>query len=468
MTVKQSVAFPEAGQIRKGAPKIKRTDKNGKPYEVVGPDLGKYFRLAFHPGAEDVRDAYLKLHPEAYKDFGPDSTEREGVITTRINAMLPFQTIGKSWQWFNEAHNAGRMVARADDDHYITMRDPKGIYQVENGEPYVPFKHGMVVKYTNHTGKEIELPIKSTCRLTVFIPELARWVCFQLKSTSYYDRVQIDSQLAAIQFFADTLNRGNCGGIPFTIYRKEQEVCWNKADGSAARVKKWLINIECDPEWVKVAVSRMSNFALTGEVMTKALLPLNAQVEPVITGAYSPDVSDLEPEEEPEMPPEADDPNVITVITTPEPAIGAGAQPAAAPTQPAVGAPTKRPYAPEQVKAELNRLAAKYDKYTTSDNQKGLMVGTLTSCFSDQADPEDCRRQAISYIFGVLHTDELKSGQMQAILQWMKPTKEKDTNHYVPDMNSVTEAKAIYMESLRANGQLDMFGPPLADNPETL
>lgn len=329
--------FPEVAQIRKGMPKVKKVGQNGKECFVVGPDLKDKFRVSFAPGTDDAKAAYAALHEKEYTVFGDGYAERDGFLVSRIRAMMPFSNVSMAWEWSNEAHNAGRMIAKADDTHFLILRDPtNGKYIVENGEPYTEFKHGQTVNYEKD-GKQFVLPIKTSCRLRLFLPELERFVTFTLKSTSFYDRVNIDAQLQSIQMIANMFSNGNAAGVPFYIYRREQEITWNKPDGSAARIKKWLINVEADSEWVKAATRRMANFALTGEVVTKALLPIVENPAP-ITGMYNPDEPDLGDGDIPGGPTdeiidgEADDMPLHVYGVSPAPV--AAPEPAPAPTIP--------------------------------------------------------------------------------------------------------------------------------------
>lgn len=245
-TPKQQIAFPEVAVIRKGKPK---NDKG-----QVGQDLQNKFRVVFYPG---VDPAILTAFRQAYKSEMPE----------RIRAFVPFPTVWDAFSSFNEAHNAGRMVALADEHKYLLLRNPlTGEYQVRNGEPPKPFTPGDTVSY-DRNGKTVNLPIKTVNRLRLVIPEIVatgRLVTFTFKSTALYDKFNLEQQLGAIQALANTLNRGNAAGIPFWLYRAEREVTWNKPDGSALRTKKWLVHLEPDPEWVKTAFERMSKFALTG------------------------------------------------------------------------------------------------------------------------------------------------------------------------------------------------------------
>ncbi len=289
-----SLALPEVGTIRKGAAK--------NPDGTVGFDLKDRFRVAFYPGAAE----YQKLFEESYKTLKPE----------RIRAMLLSRSVWESWSWANEAHNAGRMIAKADDTHYFVLRDAlTGEYLVKNGEPHRSFIPGDVITY-KRGDKEYVLKLRTVGRLRLFLPDLGRLVQFTLKTTSYYDRLNIDRQLASIQSLADTLSGGNAAGIPLFIFRMEQEITWNKKDGSAARIKKWLVNIEADPDWVRAAVARLSNFALTGQTVAGLLEPLTpssrveGQREPeadeeengILEGEVSEDLSDEDPTEAPPKP----------------------------------------------------------------------------------------------------------------------------------------------------------------------
>ena len=263
-----SMALAEIAIIRKGDAKVKKV-KDGREYETVGPDLKNRFRVSFFPGTEE----YQKIFEKRYGTLKP----------TRIRAMMMSRSVFDSWAWANEGYTAGRMIAKADDTHFFTYRNPMtGAYEVRNGEPYREFTPGMVITYARD-GKPYQIKIRTVGRRRLFLPEMGHMVQFTLKTTSYYDRLNIDRQLATIQMLADTLNNGNAAGIPIDIFRMEQDVTWNHEDGSATRVKKWLINIEPDPEWVQAATTRLQKFALTGETITGILMPpstLSGPVEP--------------------------------------------------------------------------------------------------------------------------------------------------------------------------------------------
>lgn len=261
MLPKQAIAFPEVAIIRKGTPK---QNYNGK--QIQGKDLGRAFRIAFAPGTDTARAAFLSTYKDArVVKYGDGFVEPEGIQIERLRCMVTTRSASDAFEWANEAYQFGRLVAKADDEHFITQRNPAtGEYIIENGEPYTVFKHGMSIDYMGKDNQAKSLPIKTHGRLKLFLPELGQLVHFTLKTTSYYDRLSIQGQLAGIQFFADTLNNGNAAGIPFWVYRMQKERIWNKPNGQPQPIKLWEIVIEADSDWVRSATQRLGAFALGG------------------------------------------------------------------------------------------------------------------------------------------------------------------------------------------------------------
>ena len=235
---------------------------------------------------------------------------------TKVRAMVPFPSVWRAWEYYNEAYNAGRMIARADDSHFLVYRNPlTGEYAVTDGQPHMEYHPGMKISYERN-GRTYELPLKSTGRLKLWLPELERMVFVTLKTTSFYDCQNISANLAAVQGIADALNNGNAAGIPLWIYRKEQEIVWNKPDGSASRIKKWLVQIEVDPAFVKQAFQRMSQFALTGAQPAGYLQP----GEP-IEGHEDPEIEEDDVIDDPDWEARSQSEEPMPA-TTPEPVVG--------------------------------------------------------------------------------------------------------------------------------------------------
>lgn len=260
ITVRNQISFPEVGIIRKGEPK-KKIIKDGKEIEIMGTDLGNRLRVVFYPGTGEAQQKFFQIH----NTFTPE----------KILCMLPFAHVDSSWDCYNEGYSRGRLIAKADYERFLYLVDgATGNKVVIDGEPFTPFHPGETIQYTNKAGNNIEIKMKPTGRLKVFLPQMMRMVSFVVKTTSFYDCIAISEQLAAIQAVANAINNGNCAGIPFWLYRAEREVAWSKPDGSCMRVKKWLLNIEIDSDFVKAALQRMTGQALEGHAVTGYLAPL--------------------------------------------------------------------------------------------------------------------------------------------------------------------------------------------------
>lgn len=276
---RQTAAFPEVAIIRKGTPKQKGQVKNGKDTWIQGKDLKNKFRINFLPGAEKARAAFHAKHEKDLVKYGDKFAIADGYEVKELRAMIPFADAFAGWAWGNEAYNSGRRIAIANDEYYIERRDPlTGTYLVRDGEPKEAFRIGDTITYTRG-GHDYSLPVKFHGNLRVFLPEIEQFASFTLKTTSFYDRTTIEANLGAIQGIANILNNGISGGIPFHLYRAEKDVAWNHKDGTASRTKIWSIFLRVDEEWVKAAMKRMSDFALTGSQMAGLLQAPDVQLK---------------------------------------------------------------------------------------------------------------------------------------------------------------------------------------------
>src|SRR5512139_2981369 len=96
----RGLAFPEIGQIRKGAKK-----SGNRP----GEDL-TFFRVEFDEREKKAADEFVRTY---------------GAQPQAIRIILPFNEIERMWDAWLEAYTAGRMVARADGEKYIYLIDTK-------------------------------------------------------------------------------------------------------------------------------------------------------------------------------------------------------------------------------------------------------------------------------------------------------------------------------------------------------
>lgn len=250
----RGLAFPEIGQIRKGA---KKTENR------PGGDL-TYFRVEF--------DEQEPKAAKAFKDVYGDKP-------AYIRVMFPFNEIERMWDAWYEAYTAGRMVARSDGEFVVYQLDDKGDIIVHNGVDLqgnkVPHPADGVAG-RDYKGNAVKF--KATGRLKVIVPELSRAAYLTVMTTSVHDIGNISAQLAAFK----ELNSGQLAGIPFLLRRRPKEISTPSGqNGQRARRVKWLISIEADPEWVRAKLAEVRTLALPN-VDESLLLPSGdvvAQVE---------------------------------------------------------------------------------------------------------------------------------------------------------------------------------------------
>lgn len=274
----RGLAFPEIGQIRKGA---KKTENR------PGADL-TYFRVEF----DEQEPKAAARFAEVYKDK-----------PAFIRIMFPFSEIERMWDAWYEAYTAGRMVARSDGEYIVYQLDNKGDIIVHDG---VDLQGNKVRHPTDgiagHDYKGNPVKFKATGRLKVIIPELSRAAYLTVMTTSVHDIANISAQLGAFK----ELNGGVLAGIPFLLRRRPKEISTpSGANGQRARRVKWLISIEADPEWVKAKLKEVRTLALP-QVNESLLLP-NGEVE---------QGTDYEPDEDEIV--DADNEQAIELIETTE------------------------------------------------------------------------------------------------------------------------------------------------------
>lgn len=456
------LAFPTVARINKGMPKEPNTP---------GKDLKDRLRVTFYPGAEEYRELFIKAHPEL-KDHPPKPGEM--VFVKRLRAMMPFGKVWDSLQIYNEAHSAGRMVFKATDTQVIVRRSPTGEYLVRNGVPYE--EHDPLtqkaITYQGKEGKSITLPIRTSIRLRLFIPEMMRMVALELKSTSYYDALNLRQQMGAIQMMADMLNGGVAGGIPFFVFRREQAVTWNKKDGSAARVPQWLINIEVDPQWVAAATARLGNFALTGQVVAGLLQPT---VE--LRGEEDPALGIDDPEEELAEEPQPGEPQLVEpefeeppapvfseepvtegqVREEPNPGPFPGSvQETVIPIEPAPAPENGRPYPPEAMPQKIADRAV-HIRTTTSNQENKALRETMKEIIQQQLDgvAADCgqdiptaRVTLLFYLTGYRDMNKMPMELVRAIKAWLHPELQGDSPEYKIDPAAASELVAAYKHAV--------------------
>ncbi len=245
----RGLAFPEIGQIRKGAKK-----GENRP----GADL-TYFRVEFDE-LEKVAAANFKA---AYKDQ-----------PTAIRILLPFNEIERMWDPWLEAYTAGRLVARSDGEFITYQLDDKGDLIVHNGVDNsgnrVPHPANGIA---GHDYKGNPVKFKPTGRLKVIVPELKRAAYLTVMTTSTHDIANISSQLAAFK----ELNNGQLAGIPFILRRRPKSISTPSDNGQRVRRVKWLMSIEVDPDWAAAKFGQLNALALPSGLEAAPSTPIEAE-----------------------------------------------------------------------------------------------------------------------------------------------------------------------------------------------
>jgi hypothetical protein len=208
----RGAAFPEIGQLRKGGEK----PESGK---APGKDLN-YFRFT----SDD---------PEAVAQFAATFGDKP----RSIGVFLPLPSLTDNFDAWCEEYTAGAIQHRCDGVTCVGWRDKSGAWQT--------------------TPKPCPGGCKATGRLKVFIPAFKRMAFVTVLTTSKHDIVNLHSSLAALEAV-----NGKLQGIPLILRRVEREISTPSGNGQRARRKKWLLQIEAEPQWAALQFGAMREAAL--------------------------------------------------------------------------------------------------------------------------------------------------------------------------------------------------------------
>ncbi len=241
-----TAAYPTIGKLRKGAP---------KPGSAPGRDLDHFRFTSDNP---DVLAAFEAAYP---------TTEKKRQINCLVVGLTP-DTALDSWY---EHWDASKMTRRC------------------NGQT-IEVECGSDGRYISHQGLSEELrpkckgcprggvSAKESCkpvgRLSIVVKELLE--------AGYVGRVTVETHsLHDLRQLAANLQKshqdfGMLDRVPFILRRVETEVSMPKSDGSRAKVRKWLLQLEPSAKWVsaqiRLAESRQFQ-QLTGHTIDVLALP---------------------------------------------------------------------------------------------------------------------------------------------------------------------------------------------------
>jgi hypothetical protein len=267
----RGLAFPQIGVIRKGSPKQK-VNKNGKDMLIQGKDL-QHFRVEFDENEVAAAQTFKGIYGDEPK---------------QIKIVFPFNEVDRTWDAYLEAYTASRLLARSDGENIIYWRK-EGRVLVAGGRATV----SQVVDIAIQTGKEqyqkTKIVLTEGCpvqyidgmvfggtsktpavakpvgRLRVVLPELRRLATLTFMTTSKRDIISMGGQdsgeLGSIIKVCQSV-RVPFAGVPLILKRRQEDVSVPKEDGTAVRVKKWMVHIEPDPEFVARANIAMYHLAM--------------------------------------------------------------------------------------------------------------------------------------------------------------------------------------------------------------
>lgn len=209
--------LPSLGKLRKGAE---------KPERGPGKDL-QHFR--FTGAKPEIEQAFIAAYGEA-----PGS----------LTVYLPYPSADACFETWQEEWAAGGLVHRCDGQVMSIWREGAGYVRGQKPCPYFTGEKQRI--------KNRQPGCDEVGRLLVILPDLVRaghvgYVT--LETHSKHDMLNILGALKAAEEHAG--ERGLLG-IPFTLYRREEEISTPTDEGGRATRKKWLVYIEPQAAWVQV------------------------------------------------------------------------------------------------------------------------------------------------------------------------------------------------------------------------
>ena len=244
----QLAAFPEAGQLRKGAK---------KPDRGPGQDL-KHFR--FTSKVPGVEAAFLRA-------YGPTPAS--------IDVMFPYERLLENFDAWGEAWRTGSLDHRCNGKTCVLWQ--------ENGKFYTPETYAA----TKGTSEPFHKPCPGGCkwtgRLKVFLPrpeyaEVAGLSQVTVMTTAKNDVLNIYRELRAI---TDKRGADNLMGIPCVISRAPHMISTPPRQGSSERqrIEKWLIHVAMKAEYGAALLEKLAAQADPRRLLAERQLLLLAQAQ---------------------------------------------------------------------------------------------------------------------------------------------------------------------------------------------
>jgi len=111
-----------------------------------------------------------------------------------------------------------------------------------------------------------------------------------------------------------------------------------------------------------------------------------------------------------------------------------------------------RPLDPDYLRKALAMKSSKYGSRSVGSEQLGLAMGMLEACFAGDKASTEKRRSVLVYLFDTDSGSNLTNGEIIALLDWLKPTKDSG-DAYTPDPMAVKEAQFTVRQHMFESGQ---------------
>jgi hypothetical protein len=244
---------------------------------------------------------------------------------------------------------------------------------------------------------------------------------YQISTHSYYNIQNLSGQLAYAANLAADMGRG-LRGIPMVLRRREQEITYTDSKSNSRKtVKKWLLDLEFDMQWVRLANENMHHLALSEPTEIHAL-PSGVVVDE--DGVIIDEFEGSAP-----LPPPRPAPAAPKSPSQPHKPNGCGTE----------TKEVKRPYTPEQFRQRWNdKLPAFIQKYPGPIEQSLLdkLQGQLNGFFVDRDQPTAAVADFLMYLIG-------REFNASNTVVWLDLAEAKLLEKILDDGNALSEVRQI-------------------------
>jgi hypothetical protein len=367
----------------------------------------------------------------------PDIAAVYGEEPRELFIYLPFDDVDRNFPAHHELWSATGCLCRGDGERIVdrlegatrVIRSGQVIsgYVEQDGSPQGP---GAVVACPGLNRTEDFYPRCKDCRprgmLIVMVRDPMRPTqlvndrlgYYQVSTHSFYNIQNVSSQLAYAAQLASNMGRG-LRGIPMILRRREQEITYTDSKSNQRKtVKKWLLDLEFDYQWVQVANATMHQLAVSSPTEIHALpsgmvVTEDGEIVDEDDGGYSP-------------------PSVV-VVSSPQQAANSNGNGHSGP---------KRPYDPETFKQRWQEVLPVFERNSPGPIEagvRGLVVSKIEDCFHEDVPEVRTRKRHvfIQFVVGKISTNHFTQAEGKLMLKLLD------------DGNALSEVRAIVRHAER-------------------